>query len=118
MESAVIGLLDLSMPRESFMPQQQQQEDLAYQQYRAPPHYQSVRLANRWFERRATTEWPSRSPVLTATNFLLWGLCKTTSTFSPAADENTRADDTDPVDLCKKQSRNFSKRVEGGCMSA
>lgn len=61
------------MPRESFMPQQQRKEDLAYQKDRAPPHYRSVRLANRLFERGGTIEWPSRSPVLTVTDFLLWG---------------------------------------------
>jgi hypothetical protein len=64
----------VGMPRESFMPQQQQQEDLAYQQDRSPPHYQSLRLASHWFARGGTMEWPSGSPVLTATDFLLWVL--------------------------------------------
>ena len=69
----MIGLLYVGMPRDSLMPQQQQ-EDLAYQEDRAPPHYQSLRLANRWLERGGTIEWPSRLPVLTATDFLLWVL--------------------------------------------
>jgi hypothetical protein len=70
-ESAVTGIIYLGVPRESFMPQQQ--EDLTCQQDGAPPHYQSERLSNRLFERGGPIEWLLRSPDLTAMDYLLWG---------------------------------------------
>lgn len=58
-------------------------QNLWYQQDGAPSHYAAEVshyinevFQNRWIGRRATIEWPPRSPDLTSLDFFLWGHLK------------------------------------------
>jgi hypothetical protein len=74
------------------------------------------RLRNRWIGRGDPLEWPPRSPSLTPMFLCLWGLGRPMSTAPPppAANNITRAEDTDQRGLCKHGSENSPQRVAGG----
>jgi hypothetical protein len=97
-------------------------ERCLFQQDGAPPHYAIAareildrELPNRWVGRRGPTEWPARSPELTACDYWLWGYLKETARhrqLKKTVQEEIRAV---LVFMYQKAMRDFPKRCRLGC---
>jgi hypothetical protein len=66
-----------------FWPRIEHEVGVYFQQDGAPPYYAlcvrewfDMHFEGRWIGRRGPLEWPARSPDLTSTDFVLWGVLK------------------------------------------
>jgi hypothetical protein len=113
-EYAVTGLMYLGTPRESFMPQHQ--EDLAYQHDRTPPHYQTDCLGIRWFEHGGTTERP-RDRLIWQRRIFFCGVYERQSLHSPPLPTKVHVLMTQIGEACAKINQEIfpNERKEAAC---
>ena len=113
----------LNMLQIYFFPKVQQQEDIYFQQDRAPAHYAhcvreslDINFNDKWIGRRGSFEWPARLPDLSSVEFFLWGFLKDmVYKEKPRTIPDIRrviADKiaTTDMELCQKVCRNVAER--------